>query len=94
MSSEKIEIEKASEMTKEQLRERLKDVYPRLRRKKIKESCSYFMSDLRISENQLKDGEITEEQFYDDLSDLMHNYGIEWGPNEDRKFIRPKKAEK
>ena len=75
------------------MRERLKDVYSRLRRKKLKESDSYFMSDLRISENRLKDKEITEKEFYDELSELMHNYGIEWWPNEDRKFIRPKDTE-
>ena len=83
-------FENSSETTKEQLRERLKDVYSRLRRKKIKESGTHFMQDLRVLEKWLKESEITEEQFYDEFVDLMHNYGIEWGPNEDRDCIRPK----
>lgn len=91
MSTEK--FENTSDISKELLRERLKDVYSRLRRKKIKESGSFFRQDVRISENRLKDGEISEEDFYDGLSDLLHQYGIEWWPEENRDFIRSKQDE-
>lgn len=91
MSTEKFDT--TSDRSKEHLRERLKDVYPRLRRKKIKESGGFFMQDLRISENRLAANDITEEEFYEELSDLMHQYGIEWWPQEDSKYIRSKEKE-
>lgn len=83
-------FENTSEVTREHLRESLKDAYQRLDRGKLKAFGNFFLKDLGVAEGRLEEHEITEAEFYDEFEELMDQYGIEW-QGSDSPYLRPKR---